>query len=59
MKYELYRSSGSCSTTFFPEDNVTAKASLEKDAVLVWTCFSDSWEEAMAKLKEFNETLEE
>lgn len=53
MKYEFYRSSDSCSTTFFPEDNVTAKASLEKDAVLVWTCFADSWEEAKEKMNAF------
>lgn len=53
MKYELYRSSDNCSTDFFPEDNLSAKASLEKDAVLVWTCFADSWEEAVEKMNEF------
>lgn len=45
MKYELWQSLDG-DYSFFPTDNVSAKALLEPDDTLIWSVEANSWEEA-------------
>ena len=51
MKYELWKESNSYS--FFPTDNVSMRALLGSQAVLLWTVEAESWNEAQSKKHEF------
>jgi hypothetical protein len=55
-KYELWeakKEGEATSLSFFPESNCSARALLEPEAVLIWTCEATSWTEACTKRNEF------
>ena len=46
---ELWWSEATSSHAFFPEDNASARAALEPDAVLEWKTEAVSWKDACEK----------
>jgi hypothetical protein len=50
---ELWWSQSGGSHTFFTEDNASARASLEPDAVLQWKVEARSWKDACTKMHEY------
>jgi len=49
---ELWWSKSTASHSFFPEDNKSARATLEDDAQLQWKVQARSWKEACTKMHE-------
>ena len=55
-RYELWQ----CGTeetgidySFFSEDNESARKLLDRNAILIWETYANSWEEACALMNEF------
>ena len=51
-RYELWESSQGCVQSYFPEDNVAALATLERDAVMIWSCVAESYVEVQERRHE-------
>ena len=52
-RYELWRNKSELRDSFFAADNDSARALLEPDARLIWTCHASSWNEAQQKRTDF------
>jgi hypothetical protein len=49
MRYELWQSADGCVQTCFREDNEAARAQIDIDTRMIWSCVAESYVEAQQK----------